>query len=197
MFEIFIGDSKQHSSRSKKWQWLLSAPEGFFKNWFKVILDQEVHTSLKMQMQDWYILLKYSWLNYSSLCCTLIDFALSCSQKGKFLSVCTVKLLICMVAVCESSETFCRRQGNQVLHRELLQIHIGSNFAQSVEAWAVCKAQRYSNIWMVNKKGLARRVGFSKCSGSNFKVEPPRCPCSVQGTGWGSERKFAGWLRVK
>lgn len=115
MFEIFIGDSKQHSSRPKKWQWLLSAPEGFFKNWFKVILDQEVHTSLKMQMQDWYILLKYFWLNYSSLCCTLIDFALSCSQKGKFLSVCTVKLLICMVAVCESSETFCRRQGNQVL----------------------------------------------------------------------------------
>lgn len=132
MIKFCTGDLKQHSSRSKKLQWLLLAPEGSFKNWFKVILDPEVHTSLKMQMPDWYILLKYSWLNYSSLCCTLIDFALSCSQKGKFLSVCTVKLLICMVAVCESSETFCRRQGNQVLQSELLQIHIGSNCAHSL-----------------------------------------------------------------
>lgn len=132
VFKFCIGDSKQHSSRSKKWQWLLSASEGFLKNWFQVILDQEVHTSLKMQMLDWYILLKYSWLNYSSLCCTLIDFALSCSQKGKFPPVRTVKLLICVVAVCESSETFCRRQGNQALQRELLQIHTGSNFAHSL-----------------------------------------------------------------
>lgn len=116
----------------KKWQWLLPASEGFKKKLFKVILEQEVHTSFKMQMSDWYILLKYSWLNYSSLCCTLIDFAVSCSQKGKFLSVYTVKLLICVMSMCESSETLCRRQGNQALQSELLQIHIGSNFAHSL-----------------------------------------------------------------
>lgn len=69
--------------------------------------------------------------------------------------------------------------------------------SQSVEAWVVCKAQRYSNIWMVNKKGLAMKVGFSKCSRSNFKVRTPRCPSSVQRTRWGSERKCVGWLRVR
>lgn len=141
-------------------------------------------------MLDWYILLKYSWLNYSSLCYKLIDFALSCSQKGKFPSVCTVKLSICMMAVSESLETFWRRQGNQALQCKLLQIHIGSNFAHSIKTWTVCKAQRYSNIWMVNKKVIAMRVSFCKCSRSNFKVRTPRCPSSLQWTHMRFRRKI-------
>lgn len=132
MFKFCIGDSNQRSSISKKMTMTSPSLRGIKKKIFKVILEQEVHTSFKMQMSDWYILLKYFWLNYSSLCSTLIDCAVSCSQKGKFLSVCTVKLLICMVSMCESSETLCRRQGNQALQSELLQIHIGSNFAHSL-----------------------------------------------------------------
>lgn len=50
-------------------------------------------------MLDWNILLKYFWLNYSCVYGKSIDFALSCSQKEKFLSVYTVKLLICIVLV--------------------------------------------------------------------------------------------------
>lgn len=111
----------------KKWELLLPATEEVFK-----FTSVDSGAGLKMQMLDWYILLKYSWLNYSSLCCKLIDFALCCSQKGKFLSVCTVKVLICVVAVSESSEMFWGRQGNQTLQCELLQIHIGSNFAHRV-----------------------------------------------------------------
>lgn len=197
VFKLCIGDSKQLSARSKKWEWLLPTSEGVFK---LTSIDPGSGDTYQFENANAGLVypIKIRWLNYSSLCYKLIDFALSCSQKGEFPSVCTVKLLICMVAVSESLETFWRRQGNQALQRELLQIHIGSNFAHSLLRPEQSAELRDTATfgWQIRKISLWG-WGFASVADLILRSEPPGVLPPCNGHVCGSERKHVGWLTVK